>query len=86
MKQVNQFILDNSPVTHYIEWAKNEECWEQVKNHFWAFNINEISANLIDENNPPKHNIVVENENTEENSAARRKHYPFNSICLVEKD
>jgi hypothetical protein len=66
MKQVNQFILDNSPVTHYIEWAKKEECWEQVKNHSWTFNINEISADLIDENNPPKRNIVADNENTEE--------------------
>jgi hypothetical protein len=66
IKQVNQFILDNSPVSHYIEWAKKEECWEQVKNHSWAFNINEITTDLIDENNLPKRNIVVENENTEE--------------------
>ena len=70
MKQVNQFILDNSPITHYIEWAKKEECWEQVKNNSWAFNINEIFADLIDENNPPKRNIVTESENTEET----RKH------------
>ena len=70
MKQVNQFILANSPVTHYIEWAKKEDCWEQVKNHSWSFNINEIKADLIDENNPPKRNIVAENENTEET----RKH------------
>lgn len=66
MKQVNQFILANSPVTHYIEWAKKEDCWEQVKNHLWAFNINEITADLIDENNPPKRNILTESENTEE--------------------
>ncbi|MDR2510929.1 MAG: AIPR family protein, partial [Bacteroidales bacterium] len=66
MKQVNQFILDNSPVTHYIEWAKKEECWEQVKNHSWSFNINEIATDLIDDNNPPKRNIIAENENTEE--------------------
>jgi hypothetical protein len=66
MRQVNQFILDNSPVTHYIEWAKKEECWEQVKNHSWAFNINELFADLIDENNLPKRNIIADNENTEE--------------------
>jgi len=66
MKQVNQFILKNSPVTHYIEWAKKEECWEQVKNQSWSFNINEIIGDLIDENNPPKRNIIAENEDVEE--------------------
>lgn len=33
MKQVNQFILDESPVSHYIEWAKKEECRQKVKEH-----------------------------------------------------
>ena len=60
MKQVNRFILDNSPVTHYIEWAKKADCWEQVKNHSWSFNINEIKSDLIDEKNPPKRNIDVD--------------------------
>jgi len=66
MKQVNKFILDKSPVTHYIEWAKKEECWEQVKNNSWSFNINEIKADFIDEKNPPKRNIVADTENSEE--------------------
>lgn len=66
MKQVNQFILDNSPVTHYIEWAKKEECWERVKNYSWTFNINDIKTELIDENNPPKRNTIADNESTEE--------------------
>ena len=66
MKQVNEFILKNSPVTHYIEWAKKEECWEQVKSHLWSFNINEIKADLIDENNLSKRNIVTDTEDEEE--------------------
>lgn len=66
MKQVNKFILDNSPVTHYIEWAKKEECWEQVRNHSWSFNINEIKTDLIDDNNPSKRNIVADIEDSEE--------------------
>jgi hypothetical protein len=66
MKQVNKFILDNSPVTHYIEWAKKEDCWEQVKAHSWSFNINEIKDDLIDEKNPPKRNLVTDTENSEE--------------------
>ena len=60
MKQVNQFILDKSPVSHYIEWAKKEDCWEQVKNHSWSFNINEINLDLIDEKNPPKRNTEID--------------------------
>ncbi|MDR1896129.1 MAG: AIPR family protein, partial [Prevotellaceae bacterium] len=60
MKQVNQFILEESPVSHYIEWAKKEECWEKVKSNLWAFNINEIKADLIDEKNPPKRNTDID--------------------------
>lgn len=66
MKQVNKFILDNSPVTHYIEWAKKEECWEQVKNYSWSININEIKTDLIDENSFSKRNIVVDSEDSED--------------------
>jgi hypothetical protein len=60
MKQVNQFFLANSPVSHYIEWAKKEECWEQVKNHSWALYINDIKSDLIDEKNPPKRNTDID--------------------------
>src|SRR5574344_913307 len=67
MKQINQFILDKSPVSHYIEWAKKEECWDKVKSNSWSFNINEITADLIDEKNPPKRAIVEETEDSEKN-------------------
>lgn len=56
MKQVNQFIKDNSPSDNRIEWAKKEECWELVKNNSWEFNLKDIKADLIDEKNPPKRN------------------------------
>lgn len=42
MKQVNNFILKESPVSHYIEWSKKEECWEKIKQHTWAYNILDI--------------------------------------------
>jgi hypothetical protein len=58
MKQVNEFILKESPVTHYIEWSKKEECWQKVKENEWAYNINDIVKDLIDENNPPKRKII----------------------------
>ena len=61
MKQINDFIIKNSPISHYIEWAKKDECWELIKNHKWNFNIEEIKNDLIDENNPPKR-IISSNE------------------------
>ena len=39
MKQVNKFIIEKSPISHYIEWAKKEECWNMVKENIWAFDI-----------------------------------------------
>lgn len=66
MKQVNDFIITKSPITHYIEWAKKDECWELVKQHEWTFNIEEIKDDLIDENNPPKRRILTDEDNSEE--------------------
>lgn len=52
MKQVNNFILKESPVSHYIEWSKKEECWEKIKQHTWAYNILDIEKDLVDESQP----------------------------------
>lgn len=65
MKQVNQFIIDKSPVSHYIEWAKKEECWLMVKGNKWSYNVADIVADCIDENNPPKRTHKVDVENVE---------------------
>lgn len=66
MKQVNDFIIAKSPISHYIEWAKKEECWELVKQHEWTFNIEDIKSDLIDENNPPKRKILSEQDASDE--------------------
>ncbi|MBO5827765.1 MAG: AIPR family protein [Paludibacteraceae bacterium] len=66
MKQVNAFIIDKSPITHYIEWAKKDECWELVKQHEWNFNIEEIKSDLIDDTNPPKRKILTDDDSSEE--------------------
>jgi hypothetical protein len=57
LKQVNQFIKDNSPSDNRIEWAKKSECWELVKNNSWLFNCNIKKSDLIDDKNPPKRNF-----------------------------
>ena len=56
MKQVNNFILRESPISHYIEWAKKAECWLAVQSNKWAYNLDEIRQDFIDEKNPPKRN------------------------------
>ena len=66
MVQVNAFILDESPVSHYIEWAKKEECWEKVKTNNWSYDINDITSDLIDENNPPKRKVIAEENEDDE--------------------
>ena len=68
MKQVNQFILEKSPVSHYIEWAKKEECWDKVKGNSWDVDISEIQADLIDIKNPPKRNVIEETEDSVANA------------------
>ena len=73
MKQVNAFIIDNSPISHYIEWAKKDECWDLVKRHEWNFNIEEIKSDLIDENNPPKRKILTDEGGSEEEEKHKEK-------------
>ena len=65
MKQVNKFIIDRSPVSHYIEWAKKEECWVMVKGHCWSYNLQDIKEDCIDEKNPPKRNHKTDTEDAE---------------------
>ncbi len=65
MVQVNAFILDKSPVSHYIEWAKKEECWEKVKTNNWEYNINDISSDLIDETNPQKRKSISNDDDND---------------------
>lgn len=62
MVQVNEFIIKNSVGSHYIEWAKKEECWEKVKEHIFAYDISNIADDLIDSNNPPARRISSEDQ------------------------
>lgn len=49
MKSVNDFIIQHSPVTHYIEWAKKEECWNAVRSNDWNLNLDNIQDDLCSE-------------------------------------
>lgn len=71
MKQVNDFILRKSPISHYIEWAKKAECWFAVESNKWDYNLDEIRQDFIDEKNPPKRNH--KNDVEDEESDNRHK-------------
>jgi len=62
MKQINRFILENSPSSHYIEWAKKEDCWHTVKQKIWNVNLIDIKADLIDRTHLSKRYIIADKE------------------------
>jgi hypothetical protein len=49
MKQLNEFILNNSPSKHYIEWAKREDCWNIIKQQNWHIDTDSIKADFATE-------------------------------------
>ncbi|MFI3297375.1 MAG: AIPR family protein [bacterium] len=66
MKQINKFIIDNSPSSHYIEWAKKEECWSAIKAHKWAVNVIDIKSDMIDPKQAAKRNVITETDDEKE--------------------
>lgn len=66
MKRINQYIIDNSPSSHYIEWAKKEECWNAIKSHKWAVNIADIKGDMIDPSQQSKRLVITDTEDENE--------------------
>lgn len=62
MLQVNEFIIKNSVGSHYIEWAKKEECWNKVKEHTFAYDLAQIKDDLINPSNPPARRVAGEDQ------------------------
>ena len=62
MKEIETFIKKSAPGGLYGEWAKKEECWIQVKSHKFNFDFSSIKADLIDKKNPPKRQLISEDE------------------------
>lgn len=53
--------------------GKKEECWLMVKGNKWSYNIADINADCIDENNPPKRIHKVDVESGEADVDIRKK-------------
>jgi len=54
MREVDTFIVHNSQISNYTEWAKKEECWKAVKEHLWKSDLSVIQNDLISENTKPR--------------------------------
>ncbi len=80
MKQVNNFILRESPISHYIEWAKKAECWLAVQSNKWAYNLDEIRQDFIDEKIHPNATIKMMLKTKSRTNDIRKASYgPFHS-------
>lgn len=53
MIQVEGFIKNNAPGSLYGEWAKKEDCWQEVKKQKFVLDLDSIKADLEDPDNPP---------------------------------
>lgn len=72
MVQMDQFIRDNAVGSHYIEWAKREECWKMVKEHHFDYNLEDISADMFDKDNPPVRRVISGEVDTSEKAEQER--------------
>lgn len=62
MSAIEPFIKNTAPGGLYGEWAKKEDCWIQVKNYDFGFDLSVIKRDLIDKKNPPKRIIISDDE------------------------
>lgn len=61
MVEVNAFIIKHCTGSHYIEWAKKEECWRKVcDNTIWMVNWGLIGNDLITDKQAQKRPILGE--------------------------
>lgn len=62
MNTIETYIKDSAPGGLYGEWAKKEECWIQLKNKNFKFDLSSINQDLIDKKNPSKRKITTVDE------------------------
>lgn len=70
MVQVEDFIKKNAPGSLYGEWAKKEECWQEVKKQNFTMDLEGIKVDLEDPKNPPSRKKLTEEEAADTQAAA----------------
>lgn len=69
MLQVERYIRGNAPGSLYGEWAKKEECWEQIKKQKFDVDLISIKADLIDGKSNLQRRKITEEESLEQQIA-----------------
>src|ERR1035437_5508773 len=62
MKEVEQFIKTEAPGALYGEWAKKEECWNELKKEKIDIDFNSIKADFEDPKNPSQRKRLADEE------------------------
>lgn len=89
MKQINSFILQNSPSSHYIEWAKKEECWEIIKQIQWSIDYESIKNDLATDEQLLKRKSISDDLDTDmiqkENELSLLRSIPYSLWKKIEE-
>jgi hypothetical protein len=64
MGQVESHIRRAAPGSLYGEWAKKEDCWEDIKKQKFDVDFKLIANDLIDSQNPPQRHKMSEDDAT----------------------
>jgi hypothetical protein len=70
MVRVEEFIKGHAPGSLYGEWAKKEECWEEIRKQRFSANYNSIRSDLVDPANPPSRKRLSEDDTENAEAAA----------------
>jgi hypothetical protein len=88
MKEVETLIKSSAPGGLYGEWAKKEECWVQLKNHSFGFDLNRIKDDLTDKNKIIKRQVINDDETSKiqiEEEILKLKSIPFTIWKKIEE-
>ena len=62
MVKVETFIKDKAPGALYGEWAKKEECWNELKKQDFNINFSQIKQDFEDPKNPSQRRRITDEE------------------------
>lgn len=64
MKQVEAFIKEKAPGALYGEWAKKEDCWNELKNQKFNVDFTRLKSDFEDPKNPNQRKRIADEEST----------------------
>ena len=64
MKQVESFIKEKAPGALYGEWAKKEDCWNELKKQKFNVDFTRLKSDFEDPKNPSQRKRIADEEST----------------------